>query len=178
MLDADVLVPILSCDLLLCSFDRDLYRPVVTQEILGEVERTLASDFSHLDPAAVGRRARQVAETLALHIHLDAPATEAVAVVNVKDRHVAAVAVATEADVVVSNDRRLRRQIDRLGTPLRAVSGDEFMVDLLDNDRDGIDTVIDVMVAKRVRRPVTRDELTGQLAHLFPRFAARLGHHR
>ena len=38
--------------------------------------------------------------------------------------------------------------------------------------------MIDVMVAKRVRRPVTRDELIGQLAGLYPRFAAALGHHR
>lgn len=178
VLDADVLVPILSCDLLLCAFDHDLYRPVVTEQILGEVERTLASDLAHLDAAAVARRARQVAETLALHTHPAAPVTEAVAVVNVKDRHVAAAALAAAADVVVSNDRRLRRQIDRLGPPLRAVSGDELMVGLYDADRDGIDTVIDVMVAKRVRRPLTRDELIGQLAGQFPRFAAALGHRR
>ncbi len=40
VLDADVLVPILSCDLLLSAFDEDLYRPVVTATILHETERT------------------------------------------------------------------------------------------------------------------------------------------
>ena len=34
VLDADVLVPILSCDLLLSAFDEDLYRPIVTATIL------------------------------------------------------------------------------------------------------------------------------------------------
>ena len=52
------------------------------------------------------------------------------------------------------------------------------MVGLIDADRDGIDTVIDVMVTKRVRRPLTHDELIGQLAGQFPRFAAALGHRR
>jgi hypothetical protein len=60
VLDADVLVPILSSDLLLSAFDADLYQPVVTATILGEVERTLYADFGHLDPVALRRRVRQV----------------------------------------------------------------------------------------------------------------------
>lgn len=93
---------------------------------------------------------------------------------NVKDRHVAAVALAAKADVVVSNDRRLRRQINHLDTPFRAVTADDLMVGLHDADRDGVDEVIATMVAKRVRRPVTRAELIGHLAGSFPRLAAAL----
>lgn len=165
VLDADVLVPIPSCDLLLCAFDRDLYRPVVTARILDEVERTLDTDFGHLNSTAVGRRARQVTQTLALNTHAEAEAeaTETVVGVNLKDRHVETVALASRADVVVSNDRRLRRQINQLGQPLRAVSGDERMVGLLETDRDRIDTVLAAMVAKRVRAPVTLDENAPQL---------------
>lgn len=153
VLDADVLVPMLSCDLLLCAFDHDLYQPVVSGRILAEVERTLATDFAHLDPAAVRRRGAQVAQALAFHTHPDTAPTAAVAGVNVKDRHVAAVALAAKADVVVSNDRRLRRQITQLDTPLRAVTADDLMVSLYDADRNAVDEVIATMVAKRVRRP-------------------------
>lgn len=174
VLDADVLVPILSCDLLLCAFDHDLYRPVVTGHILGEVERTLATDFGHLDPGAVRRRSAQVAQALGFHTHPDTEPTGAVAGVNAKDRHVAAVAFASKADVVVSNDRRLRREINRLNRPLRAVSADDLMLGLYDADRDGVDEVLATMVAKRVRRPVTRAELLDQLSGSFPRFAATL----
>lgn len=53
VLDADVLVPILSCDLLLSAFDEDLYWPVVTTAILDEVERCLVDGFTHLDPVAL-----------------------------------------------------------------------------------------------------------------------------
>lgn len=49
VLDADVLVPILSCDLLLSAFDEDLYRPVVTATVLDETKRTLVHSFTHLD---------------------------------------------------------------------------------------------------------------------------------
>ena len=59
VLDADVLVPILSCDLLLSSFDHGLYQPVVTHRILDEVTRSLAVDFPALDRPAIASRVRQ-----------------------------------------------------------------------------------------------------------------------
>ncbi len=69
VLDADVLVPILSRDLLLTAFDHDLYVPVVAPRILDEVERNLLTDFRHLDRAALTRRAEQVRATLRFHTH-------------------------------------------------------------------------------------------------------------
>jgi rRNA-processing protein FCF1 len=149
VLDTDVLVPILSCDLLLCAFGHDLYQPVVTPMILTEVGRTLQVDFPHLDQDALARRADQVVRALAFHTHADAPLTEAVVGVNAKDRHVAAIALLARASLVVSNDRRLRRQINQLRTPLRAVTGDEFMLGLRQAHPDEVDAVIDTMVAKR-----------------------------
>ena len=35
--------------------------------------------------------------------------------------------------------------------------------------------VLDVMVAKRRRRPITRDDLVAQLSRTFPAFAAAIG---
>lgn len=178
VLDADVLVPILSCDLLLCAFDHDLYQPVVTPAILSDLERTLREDFAHLNQEALARRGAQVAQvaqvaqTLALHTHPDAPVTGEVAGVNTKDRHVATVAVATKADFVASNDRRLRRQINQLNFRTRALTGDELMIGLHTSQPDAVRALIDAMVAKRVLRPVSRAELLGQLTGLFPAFVA------
>jgi rRNA-processing protein FCF1 len=123
VLDADVLVPILSCDLLPSAFDEDLYRPVVTATILHETERTLVHSFTHLDPVTLRGRVAQVAVALSHHTHDEGDVNAAaVAAVNRKDRHVAATARAHGADVVVSNDRRLRREINTLGEPLLAMS--------------------------------------------------------
>ena len=175
VLDADVLVPILSCDLLLSAFDEDLYRPIVTATILDEIERNLVDRFTHLDPAALRVRVAHVAAALSHHTHDEGDITSAaVATVNRKDRHIAATALANGADLVVSNDRRLRREINAMGLPLRAVTGDEFAQRLLADQPDGIDAVIDTLVAKRMRRPVTRSELVDQLAGGFPGFAAEL----
>ena len=57
-LDADVLVPILSCDLLLTAFNSRLYEPVVSTQVLAEVERNLIDDFPRLAPAGAHRRRR------------------------------------------------------------------------------------------------------------------------
>lgn len=175
VLDADVLVPILSCDLLLSAFDHDLYRPVITATILDEVERNLVQAFSNLDPLALRSRVAQAAAALMLHTHdVGDVNAAAVATVNRKDRHVAATALKHGADLVVSNDRRLRREINALNEPLQAVTADEFAQQLLADQPDGIDAVIDALVAKRTRRPITRIELVDQLAATFPGFAAEL----
>lgn len=175
VLDADVLVPILSCDLLLTAFDRDLFQPVVTPKILDEVELNLLRSFPQFDPEALVRRVDQMRRALALHIRDDADEGDAVESINMKDRHVIAAALANAADVIVTNDRRLRREVAALGRPLGAVSADDFAVGLLGHDRDAVEQVIDDLVAKRVRRPVARVELLGRLADTFPSFATLLG---
>lgn len=170
-----MLVPILSCDLLLSAFDEDLYRPVVTATILDEIERNLVAGFTHLDPVALRGRVAQVGAVLSLHIHDEGDVTAAaVATVNCKDRPVVATALAHCADLVVSNDRRLRREINALGGPLLAVTGDEFAQRLLIDQPGGVDAAIDALVAERTHRPVTRSELIDQLAGSFPGFAADL----
>ena len=175
VLDADVLVPILSCDLLLSAFDEDLFRPVITLTIIGEIERTLVDAFTHLDPVALRGRVAQVAAALSFHTHDEGDITgAAVATVNRKDRHVVATALAHGADLIVSNDRRLRREINGLGQPLQAVTADEFAQQLLADQADGIDAVLDALVAKRTRRPMTRIELVDQLAASFPGFVAEV----
>lgn len=88
-------------------------------------------------------------------------------------RHVAAVALAVKADVVVSNDRRLRHQLQALDPPIAALTADELAVRLLDQDLDGMNQVLDTMVAKRTRRPVTHDQLIAELAGPLARFAAK-----
>lgn len=175
VLDADVLVPILSCDLLLSAFDADLYRPVVTPTILDEIERKLVDGFPRLDPVALRSRVAHVAAALSLHTHDEGDVTAvAVATVNRKDRHVATTALAHGADLVVSNDRHLRREVNALGRPLRAVTGDEFAQRLLVDQPDGIDAVLAALVAKRTRHPITRSEFVERLAASFPGFAGEL----
>lgn len=177
VLDADVLVPILSCDLLLSAFDHDLYQPAVTNKILDEAGTNLRQKFPKLEPAAVERRVAQMRVALALHIHPAGADTAAVDPVNPKDRHVASVAIDTHADVVVTNDRRLRRELRDLSPPVKAVTADDFTVALSESDPDGMNAVIGSMVAKRRHPVITRDELLTSLRPGFPGLVQRLAAH-
>lgn len=172
VLDADVLVPILTCDLLLTAFDHDLYRPVITPGILDEVERNLLRAHPGLDPVRLRRRVDAMRRSFVLHSRPDSGLT--VEGVNAKDQHVASAAIESEAHVVVTNDRRLRREIGALEGTLAAGSADAFALDLLDRDPDGIADVLATLVAKRVRRPVSRDELLDQLSGPLPTFARQV----
>lgn len=178
VLDADVLVPILTCDLLLTAFDHDLYQPVVTPTILDEVERNLIRAHPALSADRLRVRVDQMRYTLRRHTHADSDAGGAVAEINAKDRHVVAAGLANDADIVVTNDRRLRREVAALDRALRAVSADDFAVGLLGRDRGAIEQVLDDLVAKRVRRPVTRDEFLHRLVDTFPSIVTALSPNR
>jgi hypothetical protein len=107
VLDADVLVPVLVCDLLLSMFDAELFQPAVSPTILEEVQRSLLVDFPRLDPDGLRRRADAMARALALHVHDVTHENDAVlAGINRKDRHVAALALTQHAELVVTNERR------------------------------------------------------------------------
>lgn len=172
VLDADVLVPILTCDLLLTAFDHDLYRPVITPRIFEEVERNLVEAHPDLEPGRLRRRVEHMHRALKLHTRADTGS--AVGGINAKDHHVVAAALDARADVVVTNDRRLQREIDALDEPLGALTADEFATGLVAGDAHVIDAVIDDLVAKRVVRPVSRDDLLSQLERAFPSLVAAL----
>jgi hypothetical protein len=75
---------------------------------------------------------------------------------------------------VVTNDRRLRQQLQALDPPITALTPDEFALWLLEDDPEGLNEVLDTMAAKRTRPPITRDELTAKLAGPLPRFATKV----
>lgn len=173
VLDADVLVPILVCDLLLTAFDHDLYQPIVTPKLLEEVERNLIRAHPALPADRLRARVDHMRAALRRHTLADSDAGSAVVGVNAKDRHVVAAALGSDAQVVVTNDRRLQREIAELGSSVRAVSADEFAVTLMDADPQAMQGVIDALVDKRVQRPVTRDQFLGQLENAMPALVTR-----
>jgi hypothetical protein len=92
--------------------------------------------------------------------------------VNPKDRHVIAAALAGEASLVVTNDKRLRAETKTADVGLMAMSADDFAVHLWEVMPDDVDEVINLLVAKRTKRPVTAPELMEALRGPFPAMAA------
>lgn len=171
-LDADVLVPIRSCDLLLTAFDLGLYEPVVSTEALIEVERNLIAGFPQLDPINLRRRVGQMNDALDDHVVDARSFGDAPDAINPKDRHVIAAALAGEASVVVTNDRRLRAETERAGSDLVPMSADDFAAHLQRLLPEEFDEVIRTLVAKPPKPSVTAEGLIEELRGPFPTMAA------
>jgi len=168
-LDADVLVPIVSCDFLLTAFDLAVFEPIVSAAVLGEVERSLVEDFPNLDPSAVKSRVGHMRIALTDQtIDTAATVTSMPDIINRKDRHVVAAAQTAEADVVVTNDKDLRSDINRAALDLTPLSTDAFGELLWEKMPERVDETIRALVAKRHRQPVTPEIMAKQLQSSFP----------
>lgn len=171
-LDADVLVPILSCDFLMTAFDLGLYEPVVPIEALAEVERNLVADFPRLDPTTLRRRVDQMRDALDNHVVEPGSLDDVPAAINRKDRHVIAAALAGHASIVVTNDRRLRNETAEADIDLNALSADDFADRLWTLAPDAVNEVISALVAKRTKRSVTPEELMEAMRGTLPTLAS------
>ena len=170
-LDANVLVPIVPCDFLLTAFDLGLYEPIVSTTALEEIERALAEDFPQLDIAAIRRRLAAMRTVLADQT-LDGDTSDAPDTVNEKDRHVVSAARRAGAQLIVTNDRRLRDEIAAADVDLCAVDLDAFAWRLWESSPAGVVRVVDELVRKRRRRPVTRAEMWNAIGEQMPRLAS------
>lgn len=172
-LDADVLVPITTCDFLLTAFDLGIYQPVVSSATLDEVERSLREDFPHLDPGAIRRRVDLMRVVLADQL-VDGESVDVPVGINRKDRHIVGAAIQGEATMIVTNDRRLRREITSSGLAILGIDLDTFVVGLWESMPAEVAEVIDTLIRKRSRRPVARSQMLDLIRVHMPALADRL----
>lgn len=172
-LDADVLVPIIACDFLLTAVDLGLYEPVVSAKVLDEIERTLIEDFPRLNPAAIHWRLEAMRDALDDQI-IHGGDVEVPEAINAKDRHVIAAALIGEAEILTTNDTLLRHEADHALPHLRALSLDEFALDLWRRTPDGVTAVIDALVSKRTNPPITHETMLQSLQGNMPSLIRQL----
>ncbi|GMU78781.1 MAG: hypothetical protein AMXMBFR46_15750 [Acidimicrobiia bacterium] len=173
VLDADVLVPIIACDFLLTAFDHGLYEPVVSATALREVERTLVEDLPHLDPRAIRHRVAAMRSALDDQL-VDVDPQSVPAAINAKDRHIVGAAIQGEASLIVTNDRRLRDELDASDLALNGVDLDTFATTLWESTPAEIGLVVDSLIRKRTRRPVSRSEMLDALRNHMPNLIQQL----
>lgn len=114
LLDANILYPIRLCDCFLTAGVVGLIaKPVVSEEILAEAQRNVTADRADLGEARVKRRFDAVRTVTS---GADDPIPKRyleTRVINDKDRHVLAAARLHSVNFVVTNDDRLRRELNR-----------------------------------------------------------------
>lgn len=174
VLDANVLHPIMTTQVLLRLADRGLFRPIWSREILDEVRESL--ERRGIDPAKVERRINVMEshypDAMAQDVerfHSAVPDE-----VEADDRHVVAAALAGKADGIVTND------VDDI--PADAVSTlsidvqslDSFLLNQLTLDPDAVWEVFAEIEADMHRPPMTIDDVLGALDQHAPGFVAAM----
>lgn len=131
LLDANVLVPMPLADLVLRLAEAETYRPLWSEQVLDEVERTLVFKFG-----LTSERARRRIGDMRTEFP-DAMVTDFEPLIEVmtndsKDRHVLAAAVRANVEIIVTDN--VKHFPARACDPydISVVSPDEFLLDQLD----------------------------------------------
>lgn len=156
VLDACVLLPMATCDLLLRIADAKEYRPLWSQEILNEVERNLQVSFNRTE-----RQARKRVENMRKHF----PDAEVLGYESLvpqmlnhpKDRHVLAAAVRANANLIVTFNLKDFPQDALDPYDVEAVHPDNFLCDQFDLNPQKI---------KGIAQEVVEDMKNPQITHI------------
>jgi len=177
VLDADVLHPYISVDLLLRLAERRLFRPAWTEQILGEVRESLVR--RELDAARVDHRMQAMADAFpeAMMDQVERFLSVVPGEVDEGDRHVAASALAARADAIVTRNVSdfAAEQMFALGIEVQSL--DAFLLNQWTLDADVVLDVLGEMERDRLRPPRTVAELLTALEPLAPTFAASVRAH-
>ena len=172
VLDACVLFPFTLRDTLLTLAENDLYRPRWSDMILDEMERALARELATTAAKASGMR-RQMekffdnAKVEDFEHLIDSMLNDP------KDRHVAAAAVQAGAEIIVTANLK---DFKELPNGVRAMSPDEFLCFLLDQDQDNVIRSLVQQVEAYDDPPMTVMDVVTSLRNSVPapNFARRL----
>ncbi len=139
VLDACVLIPMPLCDTLLRAAEASLYRFHTSEQILEETARNLAKILgkrNKLEPKIAEQKAhkrvRQIKQ--AFPESLIEPKKEIIKILknDPKDRHVLAAAIEAKADTIVTSNLSDFPQNTLKPYKIKAVSPDEFLVELVE----------------------------------------------
>ncbi len=172
VLDADVLHPHISVDILLRLAERRLFRPAWSEEILIEVRESLVR--RGIDAVRVDRRIQDMRDTFPESMTNRVARFLPVVPVEVDegDRHVAAAAIAARADAIVTRNISDFAPDELFAIGIEVQSLDAFLLNQWTLDADVVLDVLGEMERDRLRPPRTVPELLTALDPLAPGFAA------
>lgn len=173
LLDTSVLFPAPLRDTLLRAGAANLFYPAWTAVILDELRRNLMTDRGLTESQADGliqAMVRGFPDAMIMEFEhlIDGMLNDP------KDRHVAAAAVAAQADAIVTSNLRHFPTASISPFRLRAMSPDDFLCSLLDAAPEQMAELVREQAADLRRPLVTREELLRMLGKHAPEFAARV----
>ena len=177
VLDADVLHPQISVDILLRLAERRLFRPAWSEEILREVRDSLVR--RGIDPARVDRRIQMMRDAFpeAMTDQVERFLPVVPIEVDEGDRHVVAAALAARADAIVTRNISDFPPDELFAIGIEVQSLDAFLLNQWTLDVEVVLDVLEEMERDRLRPPRTVEELVTALEPLAPTLAASVRAH-
>jgi predicted nucleic acid-binding protein len=167
VLDADVIYPLPLRDTLMSAAFEGCFQPVWSAEILDEAIRNLLADNRITPEGAVRLRRdldRHFEDAL---VHSYRPLVAKMRN-HPKDRHVAACAVAGDADLIVTSNIK---DFAHLPDGIAAVTPDDFLLRILEETPNLLRTALAAQSARLKRKPMTVDAIVQLLSTVAPKFA-------
>jgi predicted nucleic acid-binding protein len=173
LLDANVLIPLNTADLLLRLAEADTFRMLWSEQILDEVERNLVSKLGKT-PEQARRRVATMRE-----VFPDAMVTGFEPLIGAmtndeKDRHVLAAAVRANAAVIVTFNLKDFPPAALAPYDISAVAPDDFLLDQLELYPDKTLQCLFELMGSRRRPPIVPKEFLARFAGVAPRFVAEI----
>lgn len=171
VLDACVIFPASLRDTLLRAADANLYTLQLTDGIMEEVCRNLVNKDCILE-AQAQKLARVIKEKFTEGFITTHKQLIASMPINERDRHVLAAAVASEAQVIVTQNLKdfPARILDRFD--IKAQSPDEFLMDLFDLNSEQMMQIIIEQASELRNPPKTVSEVLDALTQHAPKFVS------
>lgn len=172
VLDACTLFPASLRDTLLIGAECNIYEIRLTDEILEEVRRNLAHKRMSEENAL--KLVTTLKATFEEYIVTRHRALIESMPINKNDRHVLAAAVVSNADFIITQNLRHfpKHQLSRFG--IEALSPDEFLSDLFDNEPEGMKAVL-IKQAGNLHKPsMTVSEVLDVLKQHAPDFVRKI----
>jgi hypothetical protein len=164
--DANVLYPNSLRDLLIRVAQAGLVQAKWTDRILDETFRNLKASRPELDPAKLDRTRglmnRAIRDVLVTGYE---PLMEILELPDADDRHVLAAAIKANARLIVTDNTKDFPQAVLAPWNIEARSADDFVIDLIDLDRQAVYAQVQRMADAWQSPPGTVDDVLGSLEH-------------
>ncbi len=178
-LDADVLISMPECDLLLQVAKTGLYTVRWSSAIMDEVRRNLPKANPKMTPALADRRiATMRAAFPEAEVSEDGSRVFTVHEgVHPKDRHVVATALVAQANVIVTRNRKDFAVDDLEAVGLLVQGPDEFLLHQVTQNPVAVCSAVGQIIGRMRNTKPTVEEYLDFLGGRFPAFAAALRPH-
>ena len=172
VLDANVLVPIALCDILLRLAGGHFYRPFWNLEILAETERAMV-DRLGISPRKAKRRVAQMQRAFPDAIVHNVDRYD-FGLPDPNDEHVLAAAVKSEAQAIVTMNIRDFPEVICQKEDVEAISPDDFLIHQWDFDAERVRSILYAQVGALTHPPQGISSVVLSLARHAPRFSGLL----